>query len=371
MLGLFMLIPVFTVYAPKLEGATALLTGIALGGYGLSQGLLQMPFGMLSDRYGRKTLITIGLLFFVAGSLLGALTDSIYGMIVARFLQGAGAIGSVLIALLADLTPERERTKAMALIGATIGISFSLAMVLSPGLSATFGLAGIFYFTTILAIAGLLLLHIVIPTPLHERALIKKDPPLVLLKSALRNPALQRLNAGIFFQHAILTATFYVIPLLLQKQVQAGNLSQPWHYYLPLMVLSFLLMLPLIYYAERRQQQKGIFVLSIFATCIAQGGLIFFYPSWWLLCLLTLLYFIAFNVLEASLPSMVSKLAEAHAKGTAMGVYSTCQFLGIFVGGVAAGFLFEHGSSTSIFMFNAVLSLGWGVMALASIKKGK
>ncbi len=198
MLGLFMLIPVFTVFATHLQGATPALIGLALGSYGLSQGLLQMPFGMLSDRYGRKPLLTIGLLLFASGSLIGALSHSIYMMIFARTLQGTGAIGSILIALLADLTPDEQRTKAMAVIGMTIGLSFSLAMVISPAITNHFGLSGIFYLTTGLALLGLVLLHVVIPTPKKERFHIDSEANPSLFKAVIHNRHLQRLNMGIF-----------------------------------------------------------------------------------------------------------------------------------------------------------------------------
>ena len=359
-----MLIPVFTVFAPQLEGATPTLTGIALGSYGLSQGLLQIPFGMLSDRYGRKTLITVGLLFFVAGSLLGALTHSIYGMIIARTLQGAGAIGSVLIALLADLTPDVTRTKAMAVIGMTIGMSFSLAMVISPAITHQFGLSGIFYLTMVLALAGLLLLHTVIPTPDQQRFIMDREAKFSLLKLVILNKNLQRLNVGIFFQHVILTATFFVIPLLLQKQLQQGNLTQQWHFYLPLMIVSFLLMIPFILIAEKQKKMKPIFLFSILATSLAQLFLAFSSQNWLILCGLMLIYFIAFNILEASLPSLISKRASANSKGTAMGIYSSSQFLGIFVGGSMAGIFCQYFGITSIFIANAVLGFIWIILAL-------
>lgn len=370
MLGLFMLIPVFTVFAPQLDGYTPTLAGIALGSYGLSQGILQMPFGMLSDRYGRKTMITIGLLLFAAGSLLGGLSDSIYGMIIARILQGTGAIGSVLIALLADLTPDSQRTKAMAVIGATIGISFSLAMVVSPAITHQFGLSGVFYFTMFLAICGIILLHTVIPSPKHEWLRPENDEHYSLLKTVLSNKVLLRLNAGIFFQHVILTSTFFVIPLLLQQELKQGNLSEQWQFYLPLMLVSFLLMIPFIYYAERKRKTRTVFLLSVFATGFAQLFLAFFHSHWLEFCCLMLIYFVAFNILEASLPSLISKRAPAHMKGTAMGAYSSCQFMGIFAGGLMAGLLYQYVGVSSIFLINALLTLVWGYLA-ASMKQNQ
>lgn len=358
-----MLIPIFTVYARQLDGATPTLTGMALGAYGLSQGLLQIPFGLLSDRYGRKTMITIGLLLFAVGSLYGALTHSMYGMIVARILQGTGAIGSVLIALLADLTPESQRTKAMAVIGVTIGLSFSLAMVLSPVISHRVGLAGIFFFTNALALAGLLMLHLVIPTPKAQGDHLGSETKLSLLTTVLGNPHLLRLNAGIFLQHAILTATFFAVPLLLLQQQEQGHLTQAWHFYLPLMVVAFLLMVPCIILAERRHLVKPVFLASVLGTAVTQALLAFFYPGWMALCLLMLLYFVAFNILEANLPSLISKQASPHNKGTAMGVYSSCQFLGIFVGGLLAGVLFQYTEIRGLFLVNAALGTLWFLLA--------
>ncbi len=359
MLGLFMLIPVFTVYAAHLNAATPMLLGIAFGCYGLSQGLLQIPFGMLSDRYGRKPILTIGLLLFAVGSLYGALTDSIYGMIIARTLQGTGAIGSVLIALLADLTPDEQRTKAMAVIGVTIGISFSLAMIISPLIVHYFNLAGIFYFTAALAITGLLLLHLVIPTPTKEPFHLDSDVKTAQFKQVFRNHHLQRLNIGIFFLHLMLTSTFFVIPILLQQQLKLGHLSQQWHFYLPLMVSAFLVMIPFIIFAERKRHIKLVFVSAVAVMGLCQLMLAFTYSSWFSICGFMFAYFVAFNVLEASLPSLVSRQASRNSKGTAMGIYSSSQFLGIFAGGALAGVIYQAVGAQGIFIMNAILALLW------------
>lgn len=364
MLGLFLLIPVFSVYAEQLQGATPALIGLALGGYGLTQGLLQMPFGMLSDKLGRKPMITIGLLLFAVGSLFGALTDSIYGMILARTLQGTGAVGSVLIALLADLTPDEQRTKGMAVIGMTIGISFSLAMVISPALSHYSGLAGIFYLTAFLAIAGIALLHLVIPNPKKECFHADSEANLSLFKPVIKNRHLQRLNVGIFCQHFILTSTFFAIPILLGHHVKQGHLSQQWHFYLPLMLFSFVVMIPFIVVAEKKKRMKMVFVSSVLFSTIAQFLLAFTCQDWYSLCLLMFVYFIAFNILEATLPSLISKQANPKSKGTAMGIYSTSQFLGIFAGGSLAGILYQWHNSQGIFIINALLGLIWFSVAI-------
>ncbi|QMT61382.1 MFS transporter [Legionella sp. PC997] len=367
MLGLFLLIPVFSIYAENLRNATPALVGFALGIYGLAQGILQMPFGMLSDKIGRKPMITLGLLLFASGSLLGALTDSIYGMIFARALQGTGAIGSVLIALLADLTPDEQRTKAMAVIGMTIGTSFSLAMVVSPAITHYFGLSGIFYLTTLLAIAGIVLLNLVIPKPVSERFHIDSETNPALLKQVVSNIQLQRLNIGIFCQHFILTATFFAIPYILRKQVEHGHLSQQWHFYLPLMLISFILMIPFIVLAEKKKRMKSVFLSSVLTITAAQLLLAYTFQNWFSLCILMLIYFIAFNILEAALPSLVSKQANPNSKGTAMGIYSTSQFLGLFIGGALSGVLYQWHSSEGIFITNAILGTLW-LIASVSMK---
>lgn len=359
MLGLFMLIPVFTIYAPKLQDATPLLMGFALGAYGLSQGLLQIPFGMLSDRFGRKTMLSIGLLLFASGSLLGAFSTSIYTLILARTLQGTGAVGSVLIALLADLTEDKQRTKAMAVIGLTIGLSFSLAMLLSPIIAEHYGLGGIFYFTAILAVFGLILLHAVIPAPIKTPFERQNQPLKSRLKAAISNRHLLHLNAGIFAQHCILTATFFPVPLLLQAQILQGNLGKAWHFYLPVLALSFIAMLPFIALAEKKRRMKGLLITAVAVTSFAQMLLAFWGTSWLVFCGGMFIYFIAFNLLEASLPSLVSRQAPLNNKGTAMGLYSSCQFLGIFAGGALAGFIYPSFGNQGIFLANGLLALFW------------
>lgn len=362
MLGLFMLIPVFTLYAMHLPGASPALVGIALGGYGLSQGLLQIPFGLLSDYFGRKRMIAIGLWLFVLGSLVGALSSTIYGIIAARILQGSGAIGSVLIALLADVTPDNVRTKAMAIIGVTIGTSFSVAMVSSPSIARYFGLSGIFYVTVFLACLGLLLLRS-IPVPQHAAVLNKKAPRMAL-KHILANPHLWRLNIGIFFQHFILTATFFVFPMVLQDHMQYGNEASAWHFYLPVMVIAFLSMIPFIHISEKKNYLKFIFSGSILSTVICQSLLAYAQYNWIVLCCLMIVYFIGFNILEACLPSLISRQAAGEHKGTAMGVYSSSQFLGIFVGGTVAGLLFPIVTRQGIFLINASIACVWFLIGL-------
>ncbi len=369
MLGLFLLIPVFSLYAPHLKGATPALIGLALGAYGLSQGLLQMPFGMLSDRYGRKPIILIGLLLFAAGSALGACTDSMLGVLIARTLQGMGAIGSVLMALLADLTPASKRTGAMALIGGSIGLSFNLALVISPPVAAQHGLSGIFMITLGLIAVCLLLLKTVIPTPKK----LADATPLshkTRLLHVLRDDGLKRLNWGIFYQHAILTAMFFILPLKLQAATEAGHLQTTWHFYLITLLIAFIAAIPLILLAERRGKSKEVFLTAVSLTGLSQLVLMQTTLAWSSFCLIIFIYFLAFNALEAMLPSLVSKQASPEYKGTAMGVYSSSQFLGIFAGGSLAGTLYAHYGDMGIFAMNACFAALWLGRAATTQRKG-
>ncbi len=359
MLGLFMLIPIFTIYAQQLTDATPSLIGVALGGYGLTQGLLQIPFGLLSDYYGRKRLLTLGLILFALGSLLGMLAHGIWMMIIARVLQGAGAIGSVLIALLADLTRDTDRVKAMAVVGITIGSSFSVAMILSPWLAHSYGLPGVFGLTLLLAVAGLILLLIAIPTPTQAPQMTNITNFRQKFSLSLRNTHLQRLNISIFFQHLMLTSTFFIVPLYLKDHLAKNHVQSAWHFYLLLMLGAFMLMLPFIRVAEKKQAMKPLFLSAVSLVLLSQWALTLWATSWVGFCAALFVYFVAFNVLEAILPSMVSRQAEHENKGTAMGIYSSCQFLGIFAGGLLAGCLFQWVNATAIFTANTILACGW------------
>lgn len=365
MLGLFLLIPVFSIYAMDLQGATPQSIGLALGIYGLTQGLFQIPFGMLSDRVGRKPVITLGLLLFAIGSFIGIFTVSINGMLVARTLQGMGAIGSVLIALLADLTPDNQRTKAMAVIGSTIGMSFTMAMVMGPSLAHHYGLGGIFCLTMFLALLGILLLHAVIPTP--AKVCLKEDKKInvSLIKSVVFNRRLLTLDLGIFCQHFILTATFFAVPMILKQHMALGHVSAQWHFYLPLMLCSFIAMIPFIFLAERKQCMKAVFLMAVCLMALSQGVLAFSHAKWFMLCLLLFIYFIGFNILEATLPSLVSKEANPSVRGTAMGIYSTGQFLGIFAGGALAGIVYQLFGLEGIFITNMLLGGLWFIASMS------
>lgn len=363
LLGLFMIYPVFAAYARGLTGATPYLIGEALGIYGLTQGLLQIPFGLLSDRIGRKVMIAFGLLLFALGSAVAAMSTTIGGVIAGRALQGAGAIGSVILALVADLTAEENRTKAMAAVGISIGASFMLALVAGPIIAAFVGVPGIFWLMVGLALVGIAITAFVVPNP--PRLRVHRDAETVpgLIGSVLRHPELLRLDFGIFALHAMLIASFLVVPALLRSAVGLTAQRQ-WLVWLPLLVASVVIMLPAIIVAERRRRMKGVFVGAVAALGISQAMLYFGSGSTIVLLAALLVFFSAFNIMEATLPSLITKAAPPEAKGTATGVYSSAQFLGIFVGGVIGGFAHQHAGTGGVFALTAALALAWLVAAV-------
>ncbi|MCQ4348369.1 MFS transporter [Pseudomonas stutzeri] len=358
MLGMFMVLPVLATYGQDLAGATPLLIGLAIGAYGLTQAVLQIPFGILSDRIGRLPVIYVGLLIFAAGAALAAVADSIWGVIAGRVLQGAGAISAAVMALLSDLTREQHRTKAMAMIGMSIGLSFAAAMVIGPLLTRAFGLSGLFWATAGMALLGLLIIAVLVPRA--PRSLQHRESGVArqVLWPTLRDGQLLRLDFGIAALHAILMASFVALPLAL---VERGGLprEEHWWVYLIGLLLGFFAMIPFIIYGERRRQMRRVLVGAVGVLLLCELFFWRFGDGLSALVVGTLVFFTAFNLLEASLPSLISKMAPAGGKGTAMGVYSTSQFLGAALGGLLGGWLFEQGGVAAVFLGCALLAALW------------
>ena len=362
MLGLFMLLPVLALYSENYSGSTAVLVGVALGIYGLTQGLFQIPLGFLSDRIGRKPVIIGGMLLFFAGSILAALADSMWGLIAGRALQGAGAVASTIMALLSDLTTEQNRTKAMAAVGGSIGIAFAVAMISGPILANIWGLSGLFWLTAFLAILGMMVLVFVVPTPRVATHNAEAEAVPAMFGKLLRDGELLRLNLGIGILHFAQMASWVSVPLVLEQILFYGR-DEHWLIYLAVIGLSFLCMLPFIIVAEAKRKMKPVFVGAVVLLAIGEILLGSGYTSrtWFLFGLFV--FFMAFNLLEATLPSLVSKIAPAGGKGTAMGIYSTSQFLGTFLGGVTGGLVAHHYGYAQVFLMVAALILVWIIAA--------
>lgn len=366
MLGLFMVLPLLALYAADLPGATPTLIGLALGIYGLANGLLQIPFGWLSDRVGRKPVIVSGLLLFALGSVIAATAATINAIILGRTLQGAGAISGTLMALVADLTREDQRTKAMAVVGMSIGLSFALALVLGPMVATFGGLPAVFWLTAALALSGIALLLLVVP-PSPAAGAIGHAAAVGRPGIIRRGPGereLLRLNFGVFVLHFILVAFFLVVPSLIEQTLGVDR-ERHWVVYLPVLLLSLVGMVPLIVLAERAGRLRLIFLLGIALVFVAIATLGFTSSS--LLCYGALwLFFVGFNYLEATLPSLLSKAVALDGKGAAMGVFSTCQFLGAFAGGAGGGWLLDHFGSGMLTSACLVLAAAWWLLVARS-----
>ena len=368
MLGMFLILPIFSIYASTLPGGDSqLMIGLALGAYGLTQAIFQLPFGMASDRFGRKRVIYVGLVLFVLGSLVAGFAHDLSTIIVGRSIQGAGAISAAVTALAADLTREEHRTKAMAMIGTTIGITFALSLVLGPVLNQWIGVSGIFLLTGVLATAAIFVVKYVVPDPVSSHFHSDAQAQTGKLKEVLKDTQLLRLNFGIFALHAAQMAMFIVVPFAIN---QSSNMTtnQHWWIYLPVLLLSFVLMVPAIIIGEKRAKLKQVFVAAIVLMLGAQLLFAFSITHFWGIVFSLGAYFIAFNILEATLPSIISKIAPAASKGTAIGVYNTTQSLGVFVGGTAGGFLAHHYNHSAVFIFCSALMAVWLIFALSMTK---
>ncbi|MBE8190063.1 MAG: MFS transporter [Candidatus Thioglobus sp.] len=368
MFGLFMIFPVFSVYASQYQSTTPFLIGLAIGIYGLTQALLQIPFGYFSDQIGRKPMLIIGLIIFFIGSVVAANSTDIIGVIIGRALQGSGAISAVLMAFLADFVAPERRAKANAFVGLQIGLAFMLSLLIGPLITVNFGISGLF-----LLIAGLSILALIIVISLPS---VKPKSQYSLSFSNLKQVLemrLVRFNFGIFALHLILTCAFIVLPILLvQNHIVALDLNDNWKVYLPVMLISFVGMLPIILLAEKYQKHKIMLLFSI--TILLLSQILFYYTKLNFASFLTLLaiFFIAFNALEAMLPSLVAKTANASKRGLAMGIYSTSQFLGTFIGGIFGGWIYHTYGINRVFLFTAfIASIWWLIVASGQQKTGE
>jgi len=361
MLGMFVILPVFAVYAEGLPGGQNLtLVGIALGAYGLTQAILQLPFGWWSDRFGRKPVIYCGLLVFALGSFVAAMATSVHMIIVGRVLQGAGAISAAVIAMTADLTREEHRTKAMAMIGSTIGLTFALSLIAGPWLDRLIGVPGIFALTGLLALAAIAVVRFVVPDTRSAPKPSRAAPAAML--GVLLDPQLARLNFGIFALHAVLMALFIAIPFSLRD---AGlPVAQHWQVYLPVMLGSFVLMLPAVMGSAGAGRLRIWFIASVALLLVAHLLLPALSGEVWPLAVFLLLFFTPFNVLEAMLPSLTTRLAPEPLRGTAIGLYSSIQFFGTFVGAAAGGALYGRWGLHGIVIFGSSMLVIWLVLAL-------
>ncbi|GLX78007.1 MFS transporter [Thalassotalea insulae] len=371
MLGLFMILPVFAIYGEQLIGFSPIWIGLAIGAYGLTQALLQIPMGILSDKFGRKPIILAGLVVFLIGSIVAAMSDTIYGVVAGRALQGMGAIASAILALAADLSREEQRPKVMATIGMFIGLSFTFAMVLGPVVAESFGLSGLFWLTAGLTLGAMLMIQFMVPNSVHKAPRGDNIALPDQIGRLICHPQLFRLNIGVFILHMALTACFVTLP---KQFVAAGlPLDHHWQLYLPTLIGSFFLMVPFMIWAIKKQKENAMFstMVLLFALTLL---LLWYLPlSMMSLVISVAMFFTAFNYLEATMPSILSRLAPAGVKGSVMGIYSSSQFMGAFCGGLLGGAIASQWGEQMIFLVMACLGLLWFIAAtgMKPLKKSK
>ncbi len=362
MLGLFMILPVFAIYGEQLLGYSPFWVGLAIGAYGLTQAIFQIPMGLLSDKFGRKPVILTGLVVFLIGSIIAAMSTTIYGVVIGRAIQGMGAIASATLALAADLTREEQRPKVMATIGMFIGLSFTFAMILGPIVAEAFGLSGLFWFIGMLTIMAMGLMLFAVPYSINKAPRGDNVALPSKITHLIRHPELSRLNVGVFILHMALTACFVTLPKLF---VASGlDLDSHWKIYLPTLISSFFLMVPFMIFAIQKQKETQMFTASVVLLCVALLMLWLLPLGLGTLILSTVLFFTAFNYLEATMPSILSRIAPAGVKGTVMGLYASSQFFGAFVGGVLGGVLATTFGEQSIFLVMTIICALWVILSL-------
>jgi MFS family permease len=361
MLGMFLMLPVLALYAHTLPDYSPEMLGLAMGAYGLTQAVLQIPFGRWSDRFGRKPLITIGLLIYALGSLLGMQADTVTGLAIARGIQGAGAVSASVTALMADLTRDEVRTRAMAVIGISIGLSFVLALVVAPVLDAAIGVPGIFAVMLAMALLGLVLLHTAVP-PEPERTGGAEGRKLSGMLEIVRRPQLRPLYFGMFALHSIMTATFLSVPQVLETYLLIPS-EQHWKVYLGVFLASIVGTVPMVLKTERSGSAGLLFVVAVALTGVAQAMLGFDHAHLWVVMAALVLFFAVFNYLEARLPALVTQAAPVADRGAALGIFASSQFLGAFFGGVVGGVLLGRFGISGVFWGAAVMAFGWAGLA--------
>lgn len=362
MLGLFMLLPVFSLVGQQLDGYTPALIGLAIGAYGLTQAIFQIPFGWLSDRFGRKPIILFGLVLFAIGSLVAAMSEHIYGVVAGRLLQGCGAIASAIMALAADLSRDEQRTKIMASIGMSIGAAFAMAMIIGPGLTNWIGLKGLFLVIAVLAVIAMLVIYFLTPNP--EVQFVQRDAIASRgqFSKIFKDGQLMRLNFGIFTLHFLLTSFFVAFPNRL-KNLGVDLAEHSW-VYLATMVAAVILMLPMIILAEKKRQHAKVMLAGVILIALVQFAFGMFQFPLTIVIVALVIYFTGFNLMEALLPSMISRIAPLSGKGTALGVYSTSQFAGAFLGGPIAGLMMQYKGMDGIYLIGGFMAILWALLLL-------
>lgn len=361
MLGLFMLMPVLAIYGQELEGFSPIWIGFAIGAYGLTQAILQIPMGRLSDKIGRKKVIVGGLAVFALGSVIAALAESIQMVTVGRALQGMGAIASALLAFASDLSRDEQRPKVMAVIGMSIGMSFAFAMLLGPIVAASWGIAGVFWLTAILAVCGIFIVTMLVPSAINKAPKGDTLASFSDIKKLIKHPQLARLNAGVLLLHLTLTTIFVVLPSQLIKDGLVAE--NHWQLYIPVLFLAFFLMVPVMIVAIKKEREKQAFIGSVMVLIVSMLSMSMWANSVVGIAVCMLLYFVAFNFLEATMPALVSRIAPASQKGSAMGGYSSSQFLGAFLGGMLGGYVAQTTSTQAVFAAAALVGVIWLIIA--------